>query len=75
MTRQKMKKLTEHRNNLYTFCRKHVKKTVDNIKSPTKTKKPEEGAPKNRTWKDELTPDRLFRGWWEVCSNRIHDFA
>ena len=63
------KKLIEHRHTLYTNCNKHVNKTVENIKTTSKTKKPDEDPAKK--WMDELTPERLFRGWWQEMTKGL----
>lgn len=53
------KELNLRRKGRYEFCTKHVDKTVDSIKDTSKSTK------KLQKWQEELTPARLFRGWWE----------
>ena len=56
----KNKRLNTRREERYSFCRQHVDKLVDNIKTTAKKKEGE-----LEPWQHELTPERLFRGWWE----------
>ena len=67
------KQLIERRSVRYTYCEQHVNKTVNSIKETSNKKKDEEKE--IEAWRKELTPARLFRGWWEELKKAYKRFC
>ena len=65
-TKEHQKALLKQRMERYHFCDKHVSKRVNATKQINKRSSSREEKEGNiEPWKRELSPERLFRGWWE----------
>jgi len=69
--------LLDQRMERYKFCDKHVSKRVNATKQINKRSKAktEEQDKAIEPWKRELSPERLFRGWWEELTKAYKRFC
>ena len=61
----------------YQYCDEHVSKRVNATKQINKRSSSREEKEKGEMepWKRELSPERLFRGWWEELTKAYKRFC
>jgi len=70
--------LNTQRMQRYHYCETHVEKRVNATKQISYSKREDttsDVTDKAQVWRKELSPDRLFRGWWEELKKAYTRFC